>query len=140
MRLEESDEDTLMRMDRLLVDVLLPTNCGTEGTRRGPVELDPELLYGDFSYNQGDIGRDERVDDVSVQQKVSRVQSRNHTESRGDGCPEGRIGTRVYHDGIVDAKHSSRLKERLEELRTERDGKEMKECTFRPKVGRGPRE
>lgn len=140
MRLEESDEDTLMRMDRLLVDVLLPTNCGTEGTRRGPVELDPELLYGDFSYNQGDIGRDEPVDDVSVQQKVSRVQSRNHTESRGDGCPEGRIGTRVYHDGIVDAKHSSRLKERLEELRTERDGKEMKECTFRPKVGRGPRE
>lgn len=137
MELEEKDAEKLM-MDRLLVDVLLPRRCGTQGTRPGPVELDPELLYGDFVYNQDDIEGDRRVDDGSIQQKVSRVQSRNHTES-GDGCLEGRIGTRVYHDG-TDTKHPSRLKERLEELRRERDGEEMKECTFRPKVGRGPRE
>ena len=134
-RHEEGNGEKMLVTDRWLVDVLLPRGCGKEGPRGGPVELDPELLYGDAIYSEEDRPRlrDEPRGDVSTD-KVSRVQSRNHP---GSGGLEGRIGTRVYHE---DARQVNRLHDRLEELRRERDGKEMGECTFKPKVGRGPRE
>ena len=137
--------------------------------QHGPVELDPELLYGDDDGegsekvclrgmdgvndrgadddDDGDDGDEDDEDDwigtdVWDPELLRLINETSATERGGRPAdPNNQSPTSIAHHGAAgsSAGGASRLQQRLVALRQAEEDKLMAECTFRPKTGRAPR-
>ena len=129
----------------------------------GPVELDPELWYGDDGVldvekscyrdvdgvgGDGGEGEDWIGTDVWDPELLRLINETSTTESSGrrddcsptESCHGGAHGrTSMPGTGSMAGDGGSRVQQRLAALRQAEEDKLMAECTFRPKTGRAPR-
>ena len=134
--------------------------------RRGPVELDPDLLYGEDDMEDGEdvvgvdtspmdeedwIGTD--VYDPDLLRLINETSAsrdgrdgRDELSPTGSGYSRGSRGTRdsggisITTGSVTEVPvAASRLEQRLAALRQAEEEKLMAECTFKPKTGRAPR-
>lgn len=128
----------------------------------GPVELDPELLYGDDDavdvdkfcnrgmdgVGDGGDGEEDWIGTDVFDPELLRLINETSTAASSGGAdriPSGSDdigasgGMSMSAAGLVAGEAASRLQQRLAALRQAEEDKLMAECTFRPKTGRAPR-